>query len=464
VSSGLVLRVFFVLFVLTGALYATTTAQTLQRADKLITTKSASNIFSAYNDYKNLYLQAVVKGDRQLRYSALVGIVKSGRLLHIDVNSYTQELRKFQKTQSSGVQHNRIRKLISIRWHDGDLVLRFNHALSSNDLNYFTLKDKYYKYILDIKAFTSTHYRTLHKRGISKIQIIREDRKRIRVLVTNSRPLDLHYFIDENSIVIQIKRKAVIKREPKKIQKVVHVKQTDINYNLPFLSRRHKIIVLDPGHGGKDPGATGYLGYHEKNVVLAIGLKLDKILEQRGYTVYMTRRTDRFITLRNRTNFANKEHADLFISIHANAVSYKERDNAYGIETYFLSLSDNARAARVAGRENSVDMSDMNYYGKSTFITFITNHNRIASNKLAIDVQSSILMNLRKHYRHVTDAGVREGPFWVLVGAQMPAILIETGFITNPREARRLVNPKYQKQLAIGVANGVDKFFLLRRR
>jgi N-acetylmuramoyl-L-alanine amidase len=457
-------RIFFLFLVLLQLSYAYNSQTALKEADRLLATKRVSSVFTAYNDYKNLYLRSIIENNEPLRYRALKGIVTSGKLLHIDVHSYEQELSKIGRKPRTQKKQAIRQKYLSAKWVQNKLILRFSKNIATNDINFFTLRQKGYSYIFDINAYM-TGRQSFFKKDIKKIQVMRETDKQIRLLIQNKTPLEIHFFLKGKVLQIQIEHTVIgsSKVHSEKLQKVVTVAQEPKGY-APLLANKDKVIVIDPGHGGKDPGATGYDNYHEKNVVLAIGLKLDQILKERGYTVYMTRHTDHFITLRNRTKFANAKHADIFVSIHANAVPYKERYEAYGIETYFLSLSDNARAARVARRENSVDMSDMNYYGKSTFITFITNRNRVASNKLAIDVQSSILRSLRRKYRHVVDQGVREGPFWVLVGAQMPAILIETGFITNPNEAKRLVNPKYQRQFATGIANGIAKYFLLKNR
>jgi N-acetylmuramoyl-L-alanine amidase len=218
--------------------------------------------------------------------------------------------------------------------------------------------------------------------------------------------------------------------------------------------------VIDPGHGGKDPGALGYRRYREKAVTLQIAKELKKILKSRGYKVYMTRERDRFIRLRNRTKYANDKHADIFISIHANAVSKKHANSVHGIESYFLSPSRSSRAKRVAAMENKADLEDLNFYGKQCFLNTINSHNIIAANKLAIDLQRGALATLQKKYKNVKDAGVREGPFWVLVGAQMPAVLVEVGFITHPTEAQRLANRAYQRTMAQGLANGIERYFI----
>ena len=173
----------------------------------------------------------------------------------------------------------------------------------------------------------------------------------------------------------------------------------------------------------------------------------------------MTRDRDKYVKLSKRTKFANKKKADIFISIHANAVDKKNAHKVSGIECYFLSPSRSSKAKRVAAKENSADLSEMNRYGKNSFLNLLNHHNILASNKLAIDLQRGMLGALNKKYKGVKDGGVREGPFWVLVGAQMPSVLVEVGFISHPKEAKRLVNSKYIKTMAKGLADGIERYF-----
>ncbi|MDD2950402.1 MAG: N-acetylmuramoyl-L-alanine amidase, partial [Sulfuricurvum sp.] len=223
--------------------------------------------------------------------------------------------------------------------------------------------------------------------------------------------------------------------------------------------RSKKIIVIDPGHGGKDSGATGN-GLMEKDIVLQIGTILAEKLRSQGYTVHMTRSNDTFIELKDRTKFANDKEADLFISIHANSIpKTSDPAAAQGLETYFLSPTRSERAMRVAASENSQDMGEMGAYGKLSFLSFLNKEKIIASNKLGIDLQKGILGNLRKQFPNVHDNGVREAPFWVLVGAQMPAVLVEVGYISNPDEAVRIANDKYQRWMVDGLVDGVSHYF-----
>ena len=224
-------------------------------------------------------------------------------------------------------------------------------------------------------------------------------------------------------------------------------------------SAKGKVIVLDAGHGGDDPGAiNGSL--KEKNIVLSIAQKAGKELQGRGYKVYYTRSKDKFINLRDRTKYANDKAADLFISIHANAAPNKSKAATMrGIETFFLSPARSERSKNAAALENKSDIEEMNYFSKQTFLNFLNREKIIASNKLAIDVQREVLARAKSVSSKASDGGVREAPFWVLVGALMPAVLLEVGYITHPSEGELINNSKYQDALAKGLADGVDVYF-----
>ncbi len=413
-------------------------------------------------------MQAVINQDRDLKIKALLGIVQSGQKLHIDVREYKRELlalssnkqikKRIQKQQQKKPK-KRIglkvsNKLKLVYWRDGRLILRFAKRLRSKQVNYFKLYDakkNRYKYIFDIEASMLNRSQHLTKKGIESIKIAQYKPNILRVVFINRSVIRVRFKIAGNELIINA-------QPTQKVQKRYTQKQK--KRQAVFSQKHNKIIVIDPGHGGKDPGAVGYRRYREKMVVLYIGRYLRDYLQKRGYKVYMTRSNDRFIKLSKRTKFANKKEADLFISIHANASKSKR---ARGIESYFLSPSRSKRAEKVAAMENKADIDEMNFYGKKSFLMFLNNHKIIASNKLAIDLQQGMLAELRRHYKGVIDGGVREGPFWVLVGAQMPAVLIEVGFITNPTEAKRLANRLYQKRLAKGIADGIERYFIKNR-
>ena len=219
----------------------------------------------------------------------------------------------------------------------------------------------------------------------------------------------------------------------------------------PSISKVRRIVV-DPGHGGHDPGAVGHNGTREKDVVLAIGLKLRDILkEELGLDVIMTRSTDVFIPLEERTAIANKFNADLFVSVHANAANNR---NASGIETYYLNLAKTEKAARLAAKENGTTLEKVSVL-QAILFDLMANYKLNDSAHLANDVQKALHKTIRKQYPDVKNLGVKQGPFYVLVGASMPSILVETAFVSNPREETRLKDQAYQEETAEGIMEGV---------
>ena len=445
----------------------------LKRADDYMKSGAKTNQFRAYNDYKNLYLRALMQEDDELMLRSIKGIIKSGNILHIDVSNYEKKLSQIKPKQKKQIKKQQIKKshlkkakqtkkqkiriqsshkLQSIKWESNKLVLKFDKKLLPKQVNYFTLyspKTKKYRYVFDVHASMLKKSKNLRKSGIDKIKLAQFNPRTIRLVLENKKKLKIKFYKKSKELVINVKLKTPKKTSYAKIKTSTTPKRVD----------RNKVIVIDAGHGGKDPGAVGYRKYREKVIVLQIATELKNILKSRGYRVYMTRSRDKFIKLSKRTAYANKKNADIFISIHANAIGRKNAKKVHGIECYFLSKSRSKRASRVAAKENSADMSDMNRYGKNIFLNFLNHHKILASNKLAIDLQRGMLGSLNKHYKNVKDGGVREGPFWVLVGAQMPAVLVEVGFISHPMEARRLVNRRYQNKMARGLANGVERYF-----
>jgi N-acetylmuramoyl-L-alanine amidase len=228
----------------------------------------------------------------------------------------------------------------------------------------------------------------------------------------------------------------------------------DISRQLSLGVRR---IVIDPGHGGKDYGAPGYLkGVHEKQIVLQIAKRLAvKLKNELHCEVLLTRGNDHYLTLEERTAFANTQNADLFISIHTNA---SRNQRAFGISTYFLNLADDDEAKRVAAMENATSTNNISDLEKILFS--LMHYSKInESSRLAATVQDTLTTHLdRKGYSQIKSKGVKQAPFYVLLGAQMPSILVETSFISNPRECRRLLDPKYQDRLCEGIVLGVKKY------
>jgi N-acetylmuramoyl-L-alanine amidase len=214
-------------------------------------------------------------------------------------------------------------------------------------------------------------------------------------------------------------------------------------------------IVIDPGHGGKDPGCHLKGGIKEKDIVLSLAKILaSKIKARLQCEVFLTRTRDVFLSLEQRTAFANMKEADLFISLHINA--YKQK-GVYGVETYFLNMATDKRAVIVAARENATSGKNMRDL-KLILNDLLLNTNISESSKLAYEVQKGILVRIKKRYTKVKSLGVKQAPFYVLIGADMPAILVETGFITNPMERKRLLSKRYQGYLADGMVGGIDSY------
>ncbi len=217
-----------------------------------------------------------------------------------------------------------------------------------------------------------------------------------------------------------------------------------------------KRIAIDAGHGGDDVGASGYLdGVYEKDVTLQIAKKLaEKLRQELRCEVVMTRDGDQHLSLEERTAIANTANADLFISVHTNAhMDAKE----FGIETYFLNLATDDGAILVAARENATSRKNISDL-QDVLNELMANVKITESRRLGDYVQESLVRHMRERYSNIKDKGVKQAPFYVLLGAQMPAILIQTSFITNARECKRLSSPEYQHQLCDAILNGVRRY------
>ncbi|GAA7046457.1 N-acetylmuramoyl-L-alanine amidase [Helicobacter pylori] len=346
------------------------------------------------------------------------------------------------------------------------------------------LKDKLYVSIVEKKPLTKhqmvpkppKHHVLKHPTPKPAPKSIKKEAKEIKekTPTKHARSKHTHSQLNERSAKKEIPKKEIPKKEiPKKeIPKKEIPKKGAENEgkNQVFIAekndafiknkrKKHKKIVLDAGHGGKDCGAMSANLVCEKDIVLEVVKFLHKELKKRGYSVLLTRDKDIYIDLVARTELANKKSADLFISVHANSIPKRSTSNAHGIETYFLSTARSERARKVAEQENKDNVNLMDYFSKSLLLNSLNTQRLIVSNKLAIDVQYGMLQSIRKNYPDVVDGGVREGPFWVLAGALMPSILIEIGYNSHAIESKRIQSKPYQKILAKGIADGIDSFF-----
>jgi N-acetylmuramoyl-L-alanine amidase len=244
-------------------------------------------------------------------------------------------------------------------------------------------------------------------------------------------------------------------------------KRPPVSSSLPGVKAPEKkgtIIVIDPGHGGKDPGAIGYNGIKEKDVVFSIALQLKDMLKTKpGITILLTREKDIFIPLRERTEFANNKKADLFVSIHADAVpgDNKRKNGTRGYKIYFLSQAKNEDDKLVAMRENAVielEEQPQNYSNLQNVLIDLAGNEFLRESQdlcILVDLKFSSLLKKKVEKLHL---GVGQANFWVLNGAYMPSILVETGFLSNPHEAQLLVDKEFQKTMANALCEAIGNF------
>lgn len=421
---------------------------------------------------------------------------------------------KEQKSQKAKAEPKSLR-VLEVLSDKNSLKIKLNRNINKGELKNFTLgSGDSWRNVYDITGILPSKFPTPQNGISAKIRIAQKDPSTVRIVFEDAKKSQIYAQINEKEITFsknkpaqntqKVEQKIEQKAEPSgNSKKVASVEKTsektsagktektaktqntkndkkiakkpepvnqkamkitaDIAAASNKLSKKQKaskIIVLDPGHGGDDVGALSQnKKLREKDIALSVSKKTASLLKERGYKVLLTRSNDRFIKLRSRTSFANDKGAHLFISIHANAAPNKEKAKTMnGIETYFLSPSRSERSMNAANLENKADTDEMNYFTKLSFLNFLNREKIIASNKLAIDIQAGLLKSVRASYK-VSDGGVREAPFWVLVGALMPAVLIEIGYISHPEESQKIANSKYQDHIAKGIADGVDEYF-----
>lgn len=219
-------------------------------------------------------------------------------------------------------------------------------------------------------------------------------------------------------------------------------------------------VVIDPGHGGHDSGAIGRAGTREKDVALKIAKRLSSLLRASGLEVVMTRESDEFVSLDNRAHLANDVHGDLFISIHCNSARNRK---LRGIETYTLNTSSDRYSLRLAARENSASekgVSDLQFI----LADLATKANTEESQRLASRVQHTLVARMSSRFGGVENLGTKEALFYVLLGVRMPAVLVETSFLSHADEERRLASQTYQEEVARAIATGVQEFLGERQR
>lgn len=466
-------------------------------------------------DIKAIYTKAIINDDKECKIGSLKRIIKLNNALGIKSANFEKELESLEPKKITNKSVQKIEKsankitdksakklrVLGVNSDEKILKIKLNQNIEKSQIKNFTIAEKSsFRDIYDFKGLLDIKVGKLDKKISPKLRIAQKDPEYIRIVFEYDKKEEVELEFGQNELIFKSKsspqkeqKEAKLSpqkepkeakkqtKEPKKqsneqkqasTQKSQNEKQTNTIKSPPTEPKKalakkekaSKIIVLDAGHGGNDAGATSLnKKLLEKHIVLSVSKKTAALLKERGYKVYFTRSNDRFIKLRERTSFANEKNAHLFISIHANAAPNKEKAKSMsGIETFFLSPSRSERSMNAANLENKADTDEMNYFTKISFLNFLNREKIIASNKLAIDMQAALLKSVRASYK-VSDGGVREAPFWVLVGALMPAVLIEIGYISHPDESQKIANAKYQDRLAKGIADGVDEYFAKNR-
>jgi N-acetylmuramoyl-L-alanine amidase len=330
---------------------------------------------------------------------------------------------------------------------NGELNLYF--ASDIEKVTYFSLpeSDGITKYVYDIHGGVLPTGKGISKHSFRNIESFRMGQNspsKLRVIIRSKQKFAENHVYSGKRLSIPL---------------IHNGKTSTKRQNVVKSSKKAYIVVIDAGHGGKDNGASCCKVKVEKKVTLSVSSKLKKRLEDKGFKVYMTRDDDSFVRLPNRTEFANKKKADIFISIHANAAPKESLNSVFkGIEIYYLSPAKTDRAKEAAAKENAVMFEGKDFYTTNEYLSLISREKIVESHKLGLDISKMMLSTVRNSFGPVSDGGVKPANFWVLVGAQMPAVLVETGYITHPTEGGNLMNNYYKSLLAKGIAEGVERY------
>ncbi len=306
------------------------------------------------------------------------------------------------------------------------------------------------KYIYDIKngvlpkSKKISHYQY---KGIKTFRMGQFNKDYLRIVIESYSRNKRNYSIVGKVLTIYLNTSSSIQQKvyPKKI----------IKSKKSYAKNSHngKTIIIDPGHGGRDVGALGK-GIYEKAITLQISKRLRKELQKRGYKVFMTRTYDKYMSLKDRTEYANARNGNMFISIHANAAPKgKPKKNYQGFEVFHLSLENSDRE-----RNNRAYYKGKYYYSVAAYKKMTSSWKIATSRKLAKKISSAVLTKVRRGYT-LNDKGIRRSDFWVLLASKMPAVLIETGYLTHDKELQKLRSKRYQERFSKGIADGIDAYF-----
>ena len=388
----------------------------------------------------------------QKKLELLEGENKHTTIVTNNKNKQEKNIETLDKNEKN-LKSNSLYSISSIETENNTIVIKFNKEISKQDIAASSLKNKNgFDNIVDINGtYNPNKVEDLSIDGIEDITLNQKNNL-TRIKISNKTNPKINYSLAKKELIITINTPS------SSTTSKISTNNSTTSTKSPSRTI-NKTVVIDAGHGAEDVGAVGPNKEYEKVINLNVARYLYAILKQRGYKVYITRNDDHFIPVRERTVLANEKNADIFISVHTNSVPKEKAHDVMGIETFFLSPARSERAKRVAAVENKSDVNEMNNSTKDAFLETLNRPRITASHKLAIDVQAGLLQSAKTKFSDINDSGVREGPFWVLVGAQMPSILVEVGYVSHPKESKRLYSKDYQQLLANGIANGVDSYF-----
>jgi N-acetylmuramoyl-L-alanine amidase len=352
------------------------------------------------------------------------------------------------------------------------VYINFNNTRLANDVNRNIKVGSRFLKSLRLSQFDESNSRLvfdLNKVGSLKVGVWQEGSQLIVELsdkgagtATAQKVVKTQKKVKAKAARVKPVAKKIVKRVSVKKERApakrVPVRRASRERELKAVNKKVPLIVVDAGHGGKDLGAQGERGLKEKDVNLAIALRLKDILQSRyKYKVILTRSDDTFIPLPGRGKIANDNEADVFVSVHANAA---QRHAAHGIETYHLGRGHSEDAKKTAARENGVWIKSESEDGlvQEILASMMSSRNMNDSSWLAIRIQTELYQSMRKKYSGIKDLGVKQGPFFVLHDTDMPSVLVEVGFVTNKKEEKRLKQSLYLDRLASSIAKGIVEF------
>lgn len=372
----------------------------------------------------------------------------------------TQKPIRRGKVEAGKVKRSRVRRrVLDVKKSEGQdelkILLKLDGKVKVNSGEIPANSRSSRRFFVDLTpALVPKKIRTMDigKMGLKKIRSGQFKRNTARFVFELEKGATLLPFSEEatDNVVFGVRKK------PEKLAKKTTQPARKWTPKPGLLAPRLKRVVIDPGHGGSDPGALSPSGVKEKTLTLAISRKIAQQIRKQlpGVEVFMTRNSDKSVSLSERTDYANRLNADLFISVHINSSKNRQGE---GIETYYLDITHDRYALRLSARENATSeeqITDLEYI----LADLAMKSNTQESIRLGESVQRAMLTKVQRTWRDAKDLGLKHALFYVLLGAKMPAVLLETSFISNKKEEGRLKSKRYQNALALGVVRGIKRY------